>query len=88
MEEEKYIILRSRDISAPARGEIGKVRRGELFPREVSSIVRLEEAELTKRERNDMRRDPSTLAIARPMPMKLIAPVSRTSAAAPATMGT
>lgn len=84
MEEEKYIILRSREISAPTRGDIGKVRRGEMFPREVSSIVRLEEAELTKRERNDMRRDPSTLAIARPMPMKLIAPVSRTSAAAPA----
>lgn len=45
-----------------------------------TSIVKLEEAELTKRERNDLRRDPSTLAIARPMPMKLIAPVSRTAA--------
>lgn len=85
MEEEKYIILRSREISAPTRGDMGKARRGELFPRDVTtSIVKLEEAELTKRERNDMRRDPSTLAIARPMPMRLIAPVSRTSAAAPA----
>ncbi len=85
MEEEKYIILRSREISAPTPGDIGKARRREMFPREVTaSIVKLEEAELTKRERNDLRRDPSTLAIARPMPMKLIVPVSRALAAAPA----
>lgn len=82
MNTEKYVILRSREISAPTRGEIGRVRRGEIFPLEVPrSIVKLEEAELNKRERNDLRRDPSTLAIAKPMPMKLIAPVNLTAAA-------
>jgi subtilisin family serine protease len=40
-------------------------------------IAKLEEVDLTKRERNDLRRDPSTRAIAMPMPMKLIAPVNR-----------
>lgn len=85
MEEEKYIILRSREISAPTPGDIGKVRRREMFPLEVASaIIKLEEVELTKRERNDLRRDSSTLAIARPMPMRLIEPVSRNSAASPA----
>ncbi len=52
---------------------------------EAPKIAKLEEAELTKRERNDLRRDPSTLAIARPMPMKLIAPVGNSVAAAAGT---
>lgn len=83
MLSEKYIVLRSREVSAPARGDLGmRVRREEMHAPEVSRpIVRLEEVDLTKRERNDMRRDPGTRAIALPMPMKLIAPVSSRPAA-------
>lgn len=88
MDTEKYVILRSREISAPARGDMGRARRRGMSPfdaLEAPQIAELEEAELTKRERNDLRRDPSTLAIARPMPMKLIAPVGNSAAAAAGT---
>jgi subtilisin family serine protease len=81
MDTEEYVILRSSEILPPARGDIGRARRSEMFPLEVTQpIVKLEEAELTKRESNDLRRDPRTLAIAKPMPVKLIAPVSSTAA--------
>lgn len=50
-------------------------------------VVRLEQIDLTKRERNDLRRDPNTRAIALPMPMKLIAPV-RSGRARAAAAGT
>ena len=81
MDEEKYVILRSEDIIPPSRGDIGATREAEMFAlRETRPMVKLEEAELTKRERNDIRRDPRTRAIAMLMPMKLIAPISRTAA--------
>ena len=76
MDSKKYVILRSSEILPPARGDIGRAHRAEMFPMEAAQpIVKLEYAELTKRESNDLRRDPRTLAIAKPMPMKLIAPV-------------
>ncbi|AKB49990.1 putative subtilisin [Methanosarcina barkeri str. Wiesmoor] len=74
--DSKYVILHSSEILPPSRGDIGRARRAEVFPLEAAQpIVKLEYAELTKRESNDLRRDPRTLAIAKPMPMKLIAPV-------------
>jgi subtilisin family serine protease len=80
MDSKKYVILRS-EILPPARGDIGRARRAEMFPLEATQpIVKLEDAELTKREVNDLRRDPRTLAIAKPMPMKLVAPVGSPSA--------
>jgi subtilisin family serine protease len=52
-----------------------------MFPLEAAQpIVKLESAELTKREVNYLRRDSRTLAIAKPMPMKLIAPVGSPAA--------
>lgn len=87
MLSEKYVVLRSRELSAPARGDMGRrMRRVDTYALEASRpIVRLEEVDLTKRERNDLRRDPNTRAIALPMPMKLIAPVS--TGPAPAAPG-
>jgi subtilisin family serine protease len=83
MDTDQYIILRSREISAPTRGDLGAMRLREILPLEgPHSIVRLEEAELTKGERNDLRLDPTTRAIAKPMPMQLIAPVSTDEVAA------
>ena len=81
MDSKKYVILSSSEILPPARGDIGRARRAEMFPLEAAQpIVKLESAELTKREVNDLRRDPRTLAIAKPMPMKLIAPVGSPAA--------
>lgn len=79
MGTQKYIVLRSREIIAPTRGDMGT--RGNMrgpgmgtFGAPNVAETRLEEADLTKRERNDLRRDPRTRAIALPMPMKLIEP--------------
>lgn len=79
MGTQKYIVLRSREIIAPTRGDMGT--RGNMrgpgagtFGVPNVAETRLEEADLTKRERNDLRRDPRTRAIALPMPMKLIEP--------------
>ena len=75
METEKYVVLRSREISAPPRGDMG-ARAGAALPAGLRrQVVKLEEVELSKRERNDLRRDPSTRAIALPMPLRLIEPV-------------
>lgn len=83
MDSNKYVILSSSEILPPARGDIGRARRAEMFPLKAAQpIVKLESAELTKREVNDLRRDPRTLAIAKPMPMKLIAPVGSNAATA------
>ncbi len=77
MLSEKYIVLRTREPLAPARGDLGKrVRPMERAAAPLAPVARLEEMDLTKREKNDLRRDPNTRAIAQPMPMKLIAPVS------------
>ncbi|AYK16209.1 MAG: S8 family peptidase [Methanosarcina flavescens] len=81
MDSTKYIILRSSEILPPARGDIGRAHRAEMLPLEAAQpIVKLEDAELTKREVNYLRRDPTTLAIAKPMPMKLVEPVGSPSA--------
>ncbi|SEA73034.1 MAG: S8 family serine peptidase [Candidatus Thiothrix putei] len=77
MSTEKYIILRSREISSPTRGDMGTRGAGVNTFSRPPATIKLEEADLTKRERNDLRRDPRTRAIAMPMPLKLIAPVRR-----------
>lgn len=85
MSTEKYIILRSREISAPTRGDMGTRGTGVSTFGQPKPEIKLEEADLSKRERNDLRRDPRTRAIAMPMPMKLIAPVSSSAVSPDAT---
>lgn len=77
MNTEKYIILRSREVSSPSRGDMGTRGAGVNTFSRPTATIKLEEADLTKRERNDLRRDPRTRAIALPMPLRLIAPVKR-----------
>ena len=80
MDSTKYIILHSSEILPPARGDMGR-HRTELLPLEAAQpIVKLEEAELTKREVNDLRRDPRTRHC-QTMPLKLIEPVDSSSVA-------
>ena len=86
MEKEMYVVLRSREISAPPRGDLGsRAGAGTVLPSGVRrSVVKLEEVELSKRERNDLRRDPATRAIALPMPLRLIEAVRKEPAVAAA----
>jgi len=74
METQNYIVLRSRGASVPVMSSLGEppvaFRGFTLQP----DILQLSEVELSKAERDDIRRDPSIKAVAPPMPMKLIEP--------------
>ncbi|MEO0540042.1 MAG: S8 family serine peptidase [Cyanobacteria bacterium P01_A01_bin.105] len=72
--EQTYVVLRTEDIMVPTMDGLGMGTRS--FPR-MPSNVKVEEATLTGGERNDLRRDPRTKAIAPLMPMTLIEPVSQ-----------
>lgn len=84
MQQHEYIVLRSASPVGRSPGALAE-RRPALAtaaPEEIS----VEEVELTGREHADLRRDPRTRAIARPMPMKLITPTD-TAEAEPAAAG-
>ena len=71
---DNYIILSSKNSVVPTvdnLGTRGSVRTFDIQP----DTLEIEETVLTRAERNDLRRDPRTRAIAPPMPMKLIDPV-------------
>lgn len=76
---ENFIILRSKRLLPPAFDNFGSpvgssgvgTARGGLLP---EAIV-IEEADLTKSERSDLRRDPQIRAVAPCMPMQLVKPV-------------
>ena len=76
MSTDKYIVLRSRSLMVPTMDNLGIGASARSFapPREA---MELEEADLTLRERSELRRDPSVRAIAPPMAMKLVEPVER-----------
>lgn len=81
MHKQNCLILRSQSVIVPTSDNL-------LFGAGISSLslndepdmLEIDEAELTSAERNDLRRDPRTRAIAPPMPMKLIQPVERNAA--------
>jgi subtilisin family serine protease len=87
----KYIVLRSERIISPTLDNLGtSTARG--LPADISAeSYELTEAELSLRERGELRRDPRVRAIAPPMPLKLIDPVSNddvdSSTLSPATWG-
>ncbi len=66
----KYTIIRSQAMVAPPMENLGGGAAA-FGPQE----IQVEEAELESAERNDLRRDPRTRAMAITMPMKLIEPV-------------
>ncbi len=80
MSLQSYIVLRRKPVLAPAAAAM---RRPRAFGTAVAAepeALRLDVAELTAKETADLRRDPDTRAIARPMPMKLVEPVAETPA--------
>lgn len=77
----KYIVLRRQGVLVPEAGALGS--RGGFRARDFGpETLEIEEAELTRAERADLRRDPRTRAIAASMPMRLIEPVASADAAA------
>lgn len=79
--ESSYVVLRRPDSALPAPPAPS-------IARDSNIEVSLEEVSLTRAERADLQRDPRTLAIAMPMPMKLIEPTSNSEPAGPSTNST
>lgn len=79
MATENFIILRSKRLSPPTFDNLGPpvgssgigTARGGVLP----EAIMIEEADLTKSERSDLRRDPQIRAVAPLMPMRLVKPV-------------
>ena len=80
--ETKYVILRSREILVPTTDNLGARRGAGTFEVDPEQLE-IEETELSLSERNDLRRDPRTRAIAPAFPLKLIAPVESKDVATP-----
>ncbi len=75
MNTEKFIILRSKSHVVPTFDNLGA--RGVGQPLDAGpGIMEVEEADLSVRDRSDLRRDPNTRAIAPSMPLTLIKPVA------------
>ncbi|MGB5600824.1 MAG: peptidase S8, partial [Thiothrix litoralis] len=65
MNTEKYIVLQSREAVSATRGaNLTRSGAGVTTFAQPGSDIRLEEADLTKRESHDLRRDPRTRAVA------------------------
>ena len=86
LKETKYVILRSQEILVPTTDNLGTRGVGAfaLDPEQLE----IKETELNLSERNDLRRDPRTMAIAPAFPLKLIAPVESQDVATPFTSST
>lgn len=86
MSSHSYIVLRSESSFVPSFDTLGMPRAGAASAEAaaVAETVTIEETELNKAERDDLRRDPRTKAIAEPMPMKLMEPVASEEASAAA----
>jgi len=75
MNTEKFIILRSKSPVIPTFDNLG-FRRFSQPLGAVPGIIEVEEADLSVRDRSDIRSDPNIRAIAPPMPLTLIEPVA------------
>lgn len=84
MADQEYIVLRRQNPMVPEADNLGTRRRGAGGLRGFAvepETLEIEQAALTKAERDDLRRDPRTRAIAPPMPLKLIEPTESEEAA-------
>lgn len=84
MLKDAYVILSSKRPIVPTMDNLGTRGEARNIVDEPEELE-VEEVELSSAERNDLRRDPRTRAIAPPMPMKLITPVEGLSHSVPET---
>ncbi|WP_419176012.1 S8 family peptidase [Desulfosediminicola sp.] len=76
-----YVILRTSKIITPTLEHLGRWATTMGVSAEQPDDIELVQTELSLKERNDIRRDPRTRAVAMPMPIKMIAPVRIRSSA-------
>lgn len=84
MQQHEYVVIRSTSPVTRSPGALAE--REPALATAAPEVIDIEEVGLTSREHADLRRDPRTRAIARPMPMKLITP-TEVADAAPAAGG-
>lgn len=85
MSSQKLIVLRTESTFVPSFENLGMSRAGAAIPEAAAAAAEtmtIEETELNKAQRNDLRRDPRTKAIAESMPMKLMEPIASEEAPA------
>jgi len=86
MSTQSYVVLRTESSLVPSFENLGMSPRGAAASPDsaatAAETVTIEETTLSKAQRDDLRRDPRTRAIAEPMPMKLIEPVASEDASA------
>jgi len=74
MSRESYVVLRRKSALVAPSASLGESPRAGARGRDDAENLEIVHADLSKAEHADLRRDPNTRAIARPMPMKLIQP--------------
>lgn len=79
MQQHEYVVIRSTSPVTRSPGALAE--REPALATAATEVINIEEVGLTSREHADLRRDPRTRAIARPMPMKLITPTEVADAA-------
>lgn len=79
MQQHEYVVIRSTSPITRSPGALAE--REPALATAAPEMIDIEEVGLTSREHADLRRDPRTRAIARPMPMKLITPTEVADAA-------
>ena len=77
MADQEYIILRTEELFSPELAGLGRVGLEPVGvmgvrPRPNVESLNISTATLSKIERDDLRRDPRTQALASPMPLQLI----------------
>ena len=89
---QEYIVLRSESPVVPTADNLGASPRATAARSGLDTgameSIRVEEASLDNVERDDLRRDPRTRAIAAPMPMRLIEPVASNDPQSPVSGAT
>jgi len=88
MSDNRFIVLRSESTFVPTSENVGAEVLGAPVPgipapMSATRKVDLQEATLSTADVEDVRRDPNTVAIAPPMPIKLIEPITATEADGP-----
>ncbi len=85
---EHYIVIRTKNLIAPEIGSLGVSTMSASPAEAIPDNIEISTETLSKAERDELRHDPRTVAMATPMPLKLIEPVDRSVAAPSAAAST
>ena len=85
---EQYTVIRTKSLIVPEIGSLGAGTASFSPMGELPDDIEISTETLSKAQRDDLRRDPRTVAMAAPMPLQLIKPTGRSIVASPAADST